>query len=183
MADSKISFIRFFAILLGLQACSAAVAPTGCSKLHTDDDWPAAEEWQAKLPGIIKQNLSDANGLLPDYHIRAKSYSEVRDAIRFAASNNIRLTVITTGHDELGRSDAGSGLIIDLSLLRGARASKSFTATKEGVASLASDEELKTIQPESGSQAAVTFNPAVGCLALNYGLGASGLFIVGGTAV
>ncbi|KAJ0267751.1 hypothetical protein COL940_014066 [Colletotrichum noveboracense] len=182
MAHSNISFIRFFTVILGLQACSAAVAPTGCSKLHTDDDWPVVEEWQAKLPGIIKQTLSDANGLLPDYRIRAKSYSEVQDAVRFAASNNIRLTVITTGHDELGRSDAGSGLIIDLSLLRGARVSMSFTATKEGVASPASDEELKTIQPESASQAAATFNPAVGSLALNYNLDASGLFIVGGTA-
>ncbi|KAK1509331.1 isoamyl alcohol oxidase [Colletotrichum costaricense] len=182
MAHFNHSFIRCFIILLGLQACSAAVAPSGCSKLPTDDDWPTAEEWQARLPGIINQTSSDANGPLPNYRIRAKSYSEVQNAVKFAASKNIRLTIITTGHDELGRSDAGSGLIIDLSLLRGARVLKSFTATKEGVESPAADEELKTIEPESGSQAAVTFNPAMGSLAMNYGLESSGLFIVGGTA-
>jgi hypothetical protein len=157
-------------------------APVGCRKLHTDSDWPAAEVWQAALPGVVAGNSSDANGALPDYRFRVKDATDVQAAVNFARENNIRLTVITTGHDQQGRSDAGSGLIIDLSNLRGVRVLESFVPTEQGAESPDHNAPPNVIVPKDGVQAAVTFGPAVAGLALNYAVHNSSLWTISGAA-
>lgn len=159
----------------------AARALPGCRRLPSDADWPTLQEWREAIPGVETQNNADSLGPLPDYRIRAKCYQDVQAAVRFAASKEVRVSVMTTGHDQLGRNIAGSGLIIDVSLLQGARVSASFKATAEGVENLHGNESVQTITPIPGEQAAVTFNPAVNSLDLNTALDASGLFLVGGT--
>ncbi|CAG9990958.1 unnamed protein product [Clonostachys byssicola] len=181
MAKFRILYAALSALLLGSQSCLAANAPQGCKKLHTDDDWPSIEEWQNAIPGVAEENNSDSHGSLPDYRIRAKSYADVQSAVKFSAKHNIRLTVLTTGHDEVGRNTAGSGLIIDISLLKSARVSTSYNATVDGVPNLEADEEPQVIEPLPGAQAVVTFNPAFNGLELNKALAQSDLFYVGGT--
>ncbi|KAJ3543177.1 hypothetical protein NM208_g3712 [Fusarium decemcellulare] len=172
----------FSLALLVLEPASATKAPKGCRKLHTDSDWPAPDVWEAALPGVIRGKDSDANGHLPDYRLRAECAEDVQAAVSFAAKHNIRLSVITTGHDQLGRSDAGSGLLIDLSLLKGVRVQESFTPTVEGVTSLNHTEAPNVIAPKPGMGGIVTFGPAVAGLALNYALAPSGLFATSGAA-
>lgn len=168
--------------------CTTAIAlgtgttPPNCRALHTDTDWPAREVWEASLPGVTLTNGSDAYGPLPDYRLQVNSIPEVQRAVRFATEHNIRITVLTTGHDQLGRNDAGSGLVIDLSLLSGVKVLESFTPTKQGQAFVRPDSEINVITPKAGIQAAVTFGPARAGLQLNYAIGQSGLFTVTGAA-
>lgn len=161
---------------------NTTTTPPGCRKLNTDIDWPPREVWEEFLPGVIPTPGSDAYGPLPDYRLQVKTVSDVQNAVRFATKHNIRLTVLTTGHDQLARSDAGSGLIIDLSLLNGVRVSESFTPTEEGLPFVEPGTEVNIITPKDGVQAAVTFGPARAGLPLNYAVGQSGLFSVSGAA-
>lgn len=180
----KISFLTqlFGLALLASQPTCATNAPKGCRKLPTDSDWPSPEVWEAALPGVLRGNDSDANGHLPNYRLRAECAEDVQAAVKFAAKHNIRLSVITTGHDQLGRSDAASGLLIDLSLLKGVRIQESFKPTKEGLSPLNHTEEANVITPKPGAGGVVTFGPAVAGLALNYALAPSGLFATSGAA-
>lgn len=173
--------LSLFTFALKSAVAPASAASSGCRKLSTDADWPSAEEWQEGIPGVQAQNNSDSLGPLPDYRIRATSYADVQAAVKFAAANEVRVAVVTTGHDQLGRNTAGSGLLIDVSLLQGARVSASFNATPEGVQSPLIDEIPETITPTPGVQAAVTFNPAFNGFRLQSYLDASGLFLIGGT--
>ncbi|WQF90166.1 Putative berberine/berberine, FAD-binding domain, PCMH-type, FAD-binding, type PCMH, subdomain 2 [Colletotrichum destructivum] len=177
--------LHIFAALPALTFGDASftTAPVGCRKLSTDHDWPAAEVWEAAIPGVIRQNGSDIHGGLPNYRVRAQNISDVQAAVRFASEHNIRLSVITTGHDQLGRSDAGSGLVIDLSLMNKVNVLESFTPTSEGATSPRYPVEApNTITPRDGIQAAVTFHPGVAGLALNYAVAPSGLFTTSGAA-
>lgn len=161
---------------------NTTTTPSGCRKLNTDIDWPDVEIWKAALPGVVATNGSDKWGPTVDYRLQAKSVADVQNAVRFAKEHNIRLTVLTTGHDQLERSDAGSGLMIDLSLFQGAHVMESYTPTKEGLPLLALDAEPNVITPIDGVQAAVSFGPAVAGLPLNYVVSPSGLFTVSGGA-
>ncbi|KAF4311732.1 isoamyl alcohol oxidase [Botryosphaeria dothidea] len=161
----------------------ATTAPIGCRKLPTDANWPAPSIWEAAIPGVTRQNGSDAHGSLPNYRVRAQSASAVQAAVRFAAEHGIRLSVITTGHDQLGRSDAGSGLVIDLSLMDKVNVLESFAPSAEGAASPEyAVDAPNVIVPRDGVQAAVTFQPGVTGLALNYAVAPSGLFTTSGAA-
>ncbi|RDW74888.1 hypothetical protein BP6252_06030 [Coleophoma cylindrospora] len=151
-------------------------------RLSVYSDWPTPEVWEEALPGVEKTNGTDAEGTIPDYRFRVKNACDVQAAVKFAALHNIRLTVITTGHDQQGRSDAGSGLLIDLSQLRSVRVLESFTPTQEGVESPDPNVGPNVITPIPGVQAAVTFGPAVAGLALNYAVSPSNLFTVSGAA-
>lgn len=157
---------------------SATIAPPGCLKLKTDDDWPAPSVWKDAMPGIIHNMNATDRGTLPDYRFRVKNVSDVQLAVKFANKHGIRVTVITTGHDQLGRNDAGSGLIIDLSYLTGVKVLESFTPSKNGCDRLDLPTPANVITPKPGLQAAVTFGPAVGGLALNYAIANSSLFVV-----
>ena len=177
--------LQLFALLSNLcngTILNTTITPPGCRKLNIDIGWPSREVWEKSLPGIIPTPGSDDYGPLPDYRLQVKTVPDVQNAVRFAVRHNIRLTVLTTGHDQLGRSDAGSGLIIDLSLFNGVQVSESFTPTDEGQPFVEPGTEANIITPKDGVQAAVTFGPARAGLSLNYAVGKSGLFSVSGAA-
>ncbi|KAJ4208231.1 hypothetical protein NW759_013666 [Fusarium solani] len=161
---------------------AATTAYKTCRKLPKDPDWPSPKIWEAALPGVIPIQHNATTGPLPNYRFRAHSIEDVQAAVRFAAEQNVRLSVITTGHDQLGRSDAGSGLLLDLSFLRGVKIHESFISTESGTDRLNHSEEPNVITPVPGVQAAVTFGPAAAGLYLNYALDPSGLFTLSGAA-
>jgi hypothetical protein len=77
-------------------------APLGCKKLPTDADWPSADVVQEELPGW-EAPMPDGKMKHPDYIYEAKSVNSVRRAVKFASKHNIRLSIINSGHDFLGR--------------------------------------------------------------------------------
>jgi FAD/FMN-containing dehydrogenase len=171
----------FFSDTLHAQAITTTTPPE-CRKLKTDIDWPTLEQWNSALPGVITTNGSDIHGPTVDYRLQAKSVADVQQAVRFARKHKIRLAVLTTGHDQQSRSDAGSGLLIDMSLFQGARVLQSYTPTKEGLPLLKLDTETESITLIKDVQAAVAFGPAVAGLPLNLVLDKLGLFTVTGGA-
>jgi hypothetical protein len=156
--------------------------PRGCRKLNTDYNWPDVSTWEIALPGVFATEGSDEYSTIPDYRLQAKSVEDVQQAVRFAKEHNIRLSIITTGHDQLMRSDAGSGLLLDLSFFQGTHVMASYTATKKGLPLLENNAKANVITPVEGVQAAVSFGPAVAGLPLNYAVSPSGLFTVSGGA-
>jgi hypothetical protein len=77
-------------------------APAGCKKLSTDADWPSVDVLKEELPGW-EAPMPDGKMKHPDYVYEAKSVASVRRAVKFAAKHNIRLSILNTGHDFLGR--------------------------------------------------------------------------------
>ena len=77
-------------------------APEGCKLLNTDSEWPAADVWTSAL-GEVEPG-EDMEGMdRPDYILGAHDVETVQAAVKFAAEHNIRLTVVNSGHDFLGR--------------------------------------------------------------------------------
>jgi hypothetical protein len=74
--------------------------PDGCKRLSGDKGWPSDSTWRASLPGVFKK-LRGTFG--PDWMWQVSSVEQVQKAVNFARDNNVRLTVITTGHDFHGR--------------------------------------------------------------------------------
>jgi hypothetical protein len=151
--------------------------PEGCRKLKIDVDWPTLAAWKTAIPGVTAGNAGPQG---PDYRIQVKDFADVQNAVKFATKNNIRVTIITTGHDQIGRSDSSSGLLIDLTKLNGINVLESFTPTPKGADSPKSN-KANTIIPKPGVQAAVTIGPAVSTQTLNDGLSASKLLSMGPT--
>jgi len=150
--------------------------PAGCRRLASDTEWPKPEEWSNALPGVTKLAKSTLT-TSPDYAFQAKSADDVQRAISFASRNNIRLSVINSGHDYLGGNDAASGLRLDVSQLGGIRVSPSFEATSEGAQS--PGDEVNVITPVPGQQAAVTFGAGLSTQRLNNAIFPSKLVTVG----
>lgn len=94
---------------------NSSSTPEGCKKLASDKGWPADSEWKSAFPGVYKK-LRGTQG--PDWMVQAKSVADVQKAVNFARENNVRLTVISTGHDFGGRNTGRSGLRLDLGSLR-----------------------------------------------------------------
>jgi hypothetical protein len=88
------------------------------------------------------------------------------------------LTVITTGHDYLGRNDAPSGLAVDVSMLKGVRVLPSFIPTAQGVQS-ALGAKTNVIDPDPGTQPAVTFGVGHTTQSLNNAIRKSKVFTLG----
>jgi FAD/FMN-containing dehydrogenase len=152
--------------------------PEGCKKLATDADWPSDAEWKQALPEVVARSSTLAKGVArPDYRVRAESYADVQAAVKFAARNNIRLTVINSGHDFVGRNDAPSGLSLDVSLLGGITLHEEFVATATGAAKPA--RALNTIVPVPGKQHAVTFGVGVTSQKLHNAVSPSKLVTIG----
>lgn len=76
-------------------------APAGCRKLASDADFPVAAEWLKSLGSDVQaRSKTLASGVYrPDFSLRAENYKDVQRAVKFAAANNVRLTLITSGHD------------------------------------------------------------------------------------
>ena len=156
--------------------------PQGCRALNTDAEWPAPEVWEQALPGIVSRHTLPLVGpARPDYRFTAKSYEDVEKAVQFAANNNVRLTIISTGHDYMGRNDAPSGLSLDMSQLRGMKVVPSFTPSAQGVDS----PELGVIDasytPVPGAQAAVTIACGLAGSQANAAINGTGMFLVTGS--
>jgi hypothetical protein len=79
---------------------NSSEAPAGCRFLPSDKGWPANHVWKAEFPGIFNK-LRGTVG--PDWMYQAQSVADVQKAVNFAREKNVRLTVISTGHDFGGR--------------------------------------------------------------------------------
>jgi FAD/FMN-containing dehydrogenase len=169
---ASILFFALAQIAVGIQT----ITPPGCKKLSTDAEWPTSAEWKAAMPEV-EAHKQTAGSRHPDYVLQAESYKDVQAAVQFCAKNNIRLVIITSGHDFLGRNDASSGLTLDVSLLKGIQVLESFTPTKQGVQQL--DIKANTIIPVPGQQAAVTFGVGWSTQQLNNAIYPSKLFSIG----
>jgi hypothetical protein len=75
-------------------------APPGCKLLASDKQWPADDVWKKAFPGVFKK-LKGTEA--PDWMVQAKSVEDVQKAVNFAREHNVRLTIISTGHDFGGR--------------------------------------------------------------------------------
>jgi FAD binding domain-containing protein len=161
-----LSFFVSYSFLLSLNVNPIVTGPQRCRKTNTDADWPSHDVWKQALPNVIPRASKAGEPIRPDYRFRAKTATDVQKAVKFASENNVRLTIITTGHDYLGRNDAPSGLALDVSPLKGVRVLPSFTPKSEGVES-AIGTETNVISPQPGSQPAVTFGVGMTTQALN----------------
>lgn len=74
--------------------------PAGCKALLSDKQWPADAVWRKAFPGVFRK-LKGTEA--PDYMVQAKSVQDVQNVVNFARDHNVRLTIITTGHDFGGR--------------------------------------------------------------------------------
>jgi hypothetical protein len=77
-------------------------APAACKKLKTDADWPSIDVINAELPGW-EEPMPDGKKKHPDYIYEAKSVASVQRAVKFAAKHNVRLSIINSGHDFMGK--------------------------------------------------------------------------------
>jgi hypothetical protein len=77
-------------------------APAGCKKLPSDADWPSNEVLNAELKGweprVANQSLKH-----PDWIYEVKTVANVQRAVKFAAKHNVRISILNSGHDFLGR--------------------------------------------------------------------------------
>jgi hypothetical protein len=93
---------------------NSSETPEGCKKLASDKGWPADNVWRAALPGAFKK-LKGTEA--PDWMFQASSISDVQKAIKFAKEHNVRLTVISTGHDFLGRLVLANDYLTDYKII------------------------------------------------------------------
>lgn len=89
-------------LLLAGSLAAAQVAPSGCRALPGDASWPADATWKSALPGVEARG-AQTDAKRPDYRFDATSADDVAKAVKFAAQNNVRLSVLNSGHDFLGR--------------------------------------------------------------------------------
>lgn len=77
-------------------------APQGCNLLNTDSEWPAPDVWTDAL-GDVEPGEDTEEADRPDYVLAAHDVQTVKAAIKFVAEHNVRLSVVDSGHDFLGR--------------------------------------------------------------------------------
>jgi FAD/FMN-containing dehydrogenase len=148
-----------------------------CKTISGDASWPAKSEWRKAMPEIETQKPK-GTWKQPNYRLDATTVAEVIAAINFTREHNIRLSILASGHDFVGRNDAPTGLTLSVSGLKGARVVPNFTPTKEGVASVDAKTTPNVLKPQAG-QAYVTFGAGYNTRDLNSMLAASGLFTLG----
>jgi len=155
----------------------AADTPAGCRSLAGDSSWPAPDVWTKELPGVVPRGpANNKNQKHPDYRLSVKNAKDVQNALAFATKYNVRVSIINSGHDYMGRNDAPTGLWIDVSQLKGVRVDSSFTPTMEGAPS---PEATVNVLPAQKNPGAVTFGAAVNTWALNKAIKPSKLFTLG----
>ncbi|QDS68944.1 hypothetical protein FKW77_008585 [Venturia effusa] len=170
------SVILSFSVLLATSHAVPA-GPDACKVLATDPTWPAQSVWRQAMPEVEKVALK-GNKKRPNFRLEATTVDEVVAAVKFAASNNIRLSILNSGHDFHGRNDAPNGLAVVTTGLKGIRVLSSFTPTTKGAESVNSTTQANTIPPQS-DQAYVTFGAGYSTQQLNNELAKSKLFTLG----
>jgi hypothetical protein len=84
-------------------APAAGAAPADCKILSSDQGWPTTEVWKKAMPKVATRGNVKVGLAAPDYKVIATTAHEVQEAVKFAADHNIRLSVLNSGHDFLGR--------------------------------------------------------------------------------
>jgi hypothetical protein len=86
-------------------AAPAALAPAqaACKVIPGDKEWPAPAVWKAALPRAVGRAAGGGHSQHPDYRLDAQTAEDVHAAVKFAAGHNIRLSILNSGHDFLGR--------------------------------------------------------------------------------
>ncbi|KAE9992891.1 hypothetical protein EG327_007368 [Venturia inaequalis] len=170
------SFI--LSLLLSLAASQASPAgPRECKILATDSSWPAQSVWRQAMPEVEEVAVKGERKR-PDMRLDATSVDEVTAAVKFAANNNIRLSILNSGHDFHGRNDAPNGLALVTTGLKGVRVLSKFTPTAEGAKSVNLTTKANVIPPQS-DQAYVTFGAGLSTQQLNNEIAKSNLFTLG----
>ncbi|KAF2667400.1 FAD-binding domain-containing protein [Microthyrium microscopicum] len=128
------SFNNLVAVVTILaQLCSHTIAASpDCKVIPGDSKWPTPEEWKEKLPTAQKQ-AEKGSMKHATYRIDVKTVDEVKAALEFVKKHNIRLSILNSGHDFLGRNDAPNGLVIVTTALKGMKILTDFKPTAEGV--------------------------------------------------
>lgn len=155
------------------------LAPAGCKKLPIDADWPQPDAWKAALRNVEARGSQNPLKTRPDYKYEANTVAKVQNAVNFAASNNVRLSIMNSGHDFIGRNDAPSGLSLQIGELKGVRVLESFTPTAQGAESITYKTVSNVIKPIEGKQAAATIGGGINIDDLNNALKPSGLYAIG----
>ena len=100
--------MKSFALVIGaLQFAGAlpqstAPTPSGCKVISGDTSWPAESVWESALPGIIARGPQESV-TAPDYRIIPTTVAEVQAAVNFVSTYNVRVSLLNSGHDFLGR--------------------------------------------------------------------------------
>jgi hypothetical protein len=79
---------------------NSSTAPAGCKLLASDKGFPTEAEIKKEFPNVF-QKMKGTEG--PDFWIQPTSVADVQKAVNFARKRNIRVNVITSGHDFHGR--------------------------------------------------------------------------------
>jgi hypothetical protein len=92
-------------VLLGilLSATARTVAASSCKLIPSDTTWPAPDVWTKALPGVVSIKKDPEGPKRPNYLLTATKIEHVQAAVKFAAEHNIRLAIINSGVDFLGR--------------------------------------------------------------------------------
>jgi hypothetical protein len=199
---AKMQFLLLLSF--GLRFASAQIFGSDCKVIPGDEDWPKDEVWKSALPGVVQSPLVVANQTRPDYVLTALEPADVQAAVNFSAQHNVRLAIINSGHDFLGRyveifdstwglfadafrrNDAPSGLWLVVANLKGIRVLESFTPSEQGAIPVNYTQHpllsVNIIKPVPGKQAAVTFGVGLSTQELNDALHKSGLVTTGAAA-
>ncbi|KAF2433259.1 FAD-binding domain-containing protein [Tothia fuscella] len=153
-------------------------APENCKKLPVDADWPSDEVWKAELKGVEARG-PQKQPARPDYKYEANTVAKVQKAVKFTSQHNLRLSILNSGHDFIGRNDAPSGLSLLVNELKGIRVLESFVPTAAGAESVDYKTKSNTIKPVIELQAAVTVGGGVNIDEANKALRQSGLYALG----
>ncbi|KAF2668213.1 FAD-binding domain-containing protein [Microthyrium microscopicum] len=118
-----------------------------CKTTVGDNNWPTYDVWQAEIPGVMPLFVigRDAH---PNYFLAAQTPSDVQAAVKFAAKHNIRLSIISSGLDYLGRNNAPNGLLLSLKHLKGIRQLSEFEANQSGADSVYSNASSSSSAPQ-----------------------------------
>jgi hypothetical protein len=154
---------------------SAENVNADCKVIAGDESFPSLDQLVKEVPSALGKEADNR----PDFHLAALTFGDVQKAVQFAYKNKIRLSVLNSGHDYLGRNDAPSGLGLDISKLKGVKIFEEFKPSTEAVSVVDRAGMVNVIQPVEGKQAAVTFGPGVSTQELNTALAKSKLFTVG----
>jgi FAD/FMN-containing dehydrogenase len=151
--------------------------PVGCRAMITDETYPSPEVWKKELPTSEMRNVDLEGDGHTEYKIRPSTYQEVVEAVKFSSKHNLRLSIMNSGHDFVGRNDAPTGLLIDTGALRGIHVLEEFVPTEKGADK--PGETVNVIVPKPGKQAAVTIGVGISTQMLNDALDKSKLVTVG----
>lgn len=93
----------YAAVLLNAVFTYAQAPEAACKVIPGDKDWPTDQVWTKEIPGVVKSDPVRGKITRPDWVVNAKSVEDVQAAVNFAAKHNVRVSIINSGHDFLGR--------------------------------------------------------------------------------